>query len=79
MLKPIVRLTLWFGLGYSEFSVAAKRVFVEVASQDYGVRGRPANISRISAKTGLPRKLVTNYRSNPSEYDRIDRTDLVVR
>ena len=69
MLKPIVRLTLWFGLGYSEFSVAAKRVFVEVASQDYGVRGRPANISRISAKTGLPRKLVTNYRSNPSESD----------
>lgn len=62
ILKPIVRLTLFAGLGHSEFAAAVKRVFVEVASEDYGVRGRPANKARISAVTGLSRKSVSSYR-----------------
>ncbi len=67
MLRPIVRLTLYCGLGYTEFSAAVRRVFVDVASREYGVRGRPANISRISAKTGLPRKVVSSLRSRATD------------
>jgi hypothetical protein len=63
MLKPIIRLTLHCGLGYSEFSATVRRAFIDVASEQFGVRGRPANISRISAKTGLPRKVVSAHRS----------------
>jgi hypothetical protein len=66
MLAPIVRLTLHCGLGYSEFAAASRRVFVDVASKEYGVRGRPANVARISAKTGLPRKVVRTYRTHPA-------------
>lgn len=40
-----------------------KRVFISVASEQYGVRGRPANVAKISAKTGIPRKLVSKFRN----------------
>jgi len=62
MLKPIVRLMLKGGIGYSEFSNTARSVFVDVATQDYGVRGRPTNASRVSAITGIPRKQVSMLR-----------------
>jgi hypothetical protein len=47
MLSPIVRLTLYCGLGHSEFAAAAKRVFIEVASEEFGIRG----IASTSPKT----------------------------
>jgi hypothetical protein len=63
MLRPIVRLTLFCGLGHNEFSAAVRRLFIDVASEEYGVRGRPANVAKISAKTGLPRKVVHRHRA----------------
>src|SRR5512138_3396716 len=62
MLKPVIRLMLKGGVGYSEFSNAAKSVFIEVATQEYGVRGRPTNASRVSAITGISRKQVSLLR-----------------
>jgi Family of unknown function (DUF6502) len=62
ILRPIIRLTLHCGLGFKEFEAASRRVFIDVASEEYGVRGRPANAARISAKTGLPRKVVRRHR-----------------
>jgi hypothetical protein len=69
ILAPIVKLTLYCGLGHSEFAAAVRRVFIEVASQEYGVRGRPANIAKISAKTGIPRKTIGRYRGQRHESD----------
>jgi hypothetical protein len=63
MLAPIVRLTLYCGLGHSEFAAVVRRVFVDVASDEYGLRGRPANVSKISAKTGISRKSIQKLRS----------------
>jgi hypothetical protein len=63
ILKPIVKLTLQTGLGYSEFIEVAKSVFVHVAAENYGLRGRPTNMSRISAMTGISRKEVSRLRS----------------
>lgn len=63
MLTPIVRLTLYCGLGHSEFSAVVRRVFIDVASDEYGLRGRPANASKISAKTGISRKSVQRFRT----------------
>jgi Family of unknown function (DUF6502) len=62
MLKPIVRLMLRGGVGYSEFSYVAKCVFVDVATQEYGLRSRPTNASRVSAITGISRKQVSQLR-----------------
>jgi hypothetical protein len=51
------------GLGWTEFLNVAKAVFVEVATEDYGLRGRPTNISRVAAMTGLSRKEISKIRS----------------
>ena len=67
MLGPIIRLTLFCGLGHSEFAAAVRRVFIDVASEEFGVRGRPANIAKVSAKTGLPRKTIHRYRNRVEE------------
>lgn len=62
VLRPIARLLLRGGVGYKEFSEIAKTAFVEVASKDYGLRGRPTNISRVAVMTGLTRKEVRRIR-----------------
>lgn len=63
MLRPIVRALLRGGIGYREFSEIAKTAFVETATKDYGLRGRPTNISRVAVMTGLTRKEVRRIRN----------------
>lgn len=62
VLRPIARILLRFGIGFREFSEVSKTAFVDVASSDYGLRGRPTNISRIAVMTGLTRKEVRRIR-----------------
>jgi hypothetical protein len=64
ILKPIVKLLLVSGLGYAEFAAVAKAAFVQVASANYGIRGRPTNASRVAAMTGLSRKEVSRIRTD---------------
>lgn len=61
---PLAKLMLRCGVGCSEFVAVAKAVFVQVASEQYGVRGRPANDSRVAAITGLSRKQVRRIRND---------------
>jgi hypothetical protein len=63
VLRPIVKLILRAGLGYSEFAAIAKTVFVQIATEEYGLRGRPTNMSRVSAMTGISRKEVSRVRN----------------
>ncbi|MEM1174240.1 MAG: DUF6502 family protein [Pseudomonadota bacterium] len=62
VLKPIARILLRFGIGFREFAEVAKTAFVDVASKDFGLRGRPTNISRVAVMTGLTRKEVRRLR-----------------
>jgi len=66
LLRPVIRLLLELGVGYRAFSEAAKRVFVDVASQDYGLRGRPTNASRVTLLTGINRRDVARLRAELS-------------
>jgi hypothetical protein len=50
------------GISYTEFAEISRIAFVEIARKDFGIRGRPTNISRISAMTGIPRKEVRRLR-----------------
>ena len=61
-LRPIARIFLRFGMGFREFSGIAKTAFVDVATNEYGLRGRPTNISRVAVMTGLTRKEVRRVR-----------------
>ena len=63
ILQPIARLFLRTGRGYREYADLSKAAFVAVASEDYGVHGRPTNVSRIAAMTGLTRKEISRIRA----------------
>jgi hypothetical protein len=62
VLEPIVRLMLRAGVTWKEFSELSKAKFVEVASTDFGIRGRPTNASRVAILTGLDRRDVRKLR-----------------
>lgn len=61
-LRPIARLLMKAGIGYREFAEISKCAFVDVSTSDYGLRGRPTNISRVAVMTGLTRKEVKRLR-----------------
>lgn len=69
MMRPVVRILLRYGIGYREFAEVTKTAFVDVASADFGLRGRPTNISRVAVMTGLTRKEVKRLRDKTSEGD----------
>jgi hypothetical protein len=61
-MMPIARFLLRNGVGYREFSEISKLAFVQVASDEYGIRGRKTNMSRVAVMTGLTRKEVRRVR-----------------
>ncbi|MDJ0750996.1 MAG: DUF6502 family protein [Woeseiaceae bacterium] len=69
VLRPITRILLRYGIGYREFVEVAKTAYVDVASSDYGLRGRPTNISRVAVMTGLTRKEVKRLRDKIASGD----------
>ena len=69
VLRPVARILLQFGIGFREFSEVAKSAFVDVATSDFGLRGRPTNISRVAVMTGLTRKEVRRVRDRLSVGD----------
>ena len=69
VLKPIARILLRYGIGFREFAEVAKSAFVDVATAEYGIRGRPTNISRVAVMTGLTRKEVRRLRDQLQDAD----------
>ena len=64
VMRPVAKILLRYGIGYREFAEVAKTAFVDVASSDFGIRGRPTNISRVAVMTGLTRKEVKRLRDD---------------
>ena len=62
LLRPVVRMLLRSGITWKDFAELSKGVFVEVAREDYGLRGRPTNSSRVALLTGLSRREVARVR-----------------
>ena len=69
VMRPVVRILLRYGIGYREFVEVTKTAFVDVASSDFGLRGRPTNISRVAVMTGLTRKEVKRLRDKIASGD----------
>ena len=62
LLRPIAAMMLKCGMTWKEFSDLSKSAFVESATSDYGIKGRPTNVSRVSILTGISRKEVKRQR-----------------
>ncbi len=63
VLRPIIKILLRYGIGFSQFAETVKTAYVDVASSEFGIRGRPTNISRVAVMTGLTRKEVRRLRN----------------
>jgi hypothetical protein len=61
-LEPLVHVLLSCGITWREFAELAKSTYVEVATDNFGKRGRPTNVSRTAILTGLARRDVRKQR-----------------
>jgi hypothetical protein len=64
LLRPLVKLLLKSGFTFNDFNNIAARVFVDVAEVDFVIEGRKQTISRISALTGIQRKVVSRLKGD---------------
>jgi hypothetical protein len=58
LLRPIVRMLLRNSMPFAAFEALAKRVYVEVALEEFAIPGKRPTISRASVLSGLTRKEV---------------------
>lgn len=63
-LRPIARWLLRSGLTWKEFADLSREVFVETATAEFGLRGRPTNVSRVALLTGLARRDVRRIQTD---------------
>jgi uncharacterized protein DUF6502 len=58
ILRPLVRILLRNGITAIAFQEVARKVFVDVAHDEFGIDGKPQTLARVSVVTGLNRKEV---------------------
>ena len=61
-LKPLIHVLIRCGVTWKDFAALARTTYVEVASRQFGKRGRPTNVSRTAVLTGLARREVRKQR-----------------
>jgi len=81
LLRPLVRICLRNGLPYGAFADLVKRVYVEVAGDEFSLPGRKQSVSRISVITGLSRKEVSRVRgiATPDDAVAVERYNRAAR
>lgn len=77
LFRPVARIMLRAGVNWRELADVCKATYVEVATEDFGIRGRPTNVSRVAILTGLTRREVRRLRNllkedNPEIFSRIN-------
>lgn len=63
LFRPVARILLKAGVNWKELVEVCKATYVEVATQDFGIRGRPTNVSRVAILTGFSRREVRRLRN----------------
>jgi len=58
ILRPVIRILLRNGITVAAFEELARKVFVDVAYEEFGIQGKPQTLARVSVITGLNRKEV---------------------
>src|SRR5262249_36387145 len=61
-LRPLIHVLLSCGITWREFAELARTTYVEVATENFGKRGRPTNVSRTAILTGVSRREVRKQR-----------------
>jgi Family of unknown function (DUF6502) len=61
-LRPMARWLMRSGVTWKEFAELSREAFVHTAFEEFGIRGRPTNVSRVALLTGLSRRDVRRVR-----------------
>jgi hypothetical protein len=61
--RPVAKILLLAGITWKEIAEVCKATLVEVASAEFGIKGRPTNASRVAILTGFTRKEVSRLRN----------------
>ncbi len=77
LFRPVARILLRAGVNWKELAEVGKATYVEVASADFGIRGRPTNVSRVAILTGFTRREVRRLRNlleqeSPEVFERMN-------
>ena len=77
LFRPVARILLKAGVNWKELVEVCKATYVEVASEDFGIRGRPTNVSRVAILTGFSRREVRRLREllaeeQPTAFNRMN-------
>ncbi|MBS4097681.1 MAG: hypothetical protein KGZ83_12690 [Sulfuricella sp.] len=62
VLRPLVRLMLFYGIRFQSFCDLAKTAYIQVAEEEFKLDGKPQTDSRISLLTGVQRRDVKQLR-----------------
>jgi hypothetical protein len=65
LLRPVVRLLLRHSMSCKTFEQIARRVYVDVALQDFAIGSKPSSMSRAAILSGLTRKEVARLVAEP--------------
>ena len=77
LFRPIARVLLRAGVNWKELAEVCKATYVEIATEDFGLRGRPTNVSRVAILTGFTRREVRRLRKlleheTPQSFERLN-------
>ena len=83
LLRPIVMFLLRNGVPYQTFADIAKRLYVDLATENFAIPGRKQSKSRVAILTGLSRREVLRVKrlpnqDDPEALDRINRAARVI-
>jgi hypothetical protein len=72
LMAPIVGILLRNGVTYKELASLCKQLYVQVATKEFGIRGRDTNLSRIAILTGIDRKEAARIKEELKSNDESD-------
>jgi hypothetical protein len=72
LLQPVVRILVRSGVTWKEAAQVCKTTFVEIATEEFGLHGRPTNMSRVAIMTGLSRRDVSRIRKLLASEEPVD-------
>lgn len=83
LFRPVAKMLLRAGVNWRELAEIGKATYVEVATSEFGIRGRPTNISRVAILTGFSRREVKRLRDlladeAPDAFDRMNNATRVL-
>ena len=67
LLRPLAKIILQNGMSFQVFMDEAKKVFIDVAEQEFSLEGRKQSAARVAIVTGISRKEISRTRHNNSD------------